>query len=84
MPPPAQHPAARRAGQLPARQLPFDHIPVTVYREHDASKRQLSGPPQSFAKDHGEGRALSDLLTVLAHPEKRQPSTLPMSLSQRQ
>ena len=67
MPPPAQHPAAPRASQLPARQLPFDYTLVTVYREHDASKRQLSGPPQSFVKDHGEGRAFTDLLTMPAN-----------------
>ena len=58
MPPPAQHPAARRAGQLPARQLPLDQCPVTVYREHDASERQPSGPPRVLRqKDNGEGRA---------------------------
>jgi len=29
--------ASRCQQQLPARQLPFDHSPVTAYREHDAS-----------------------------------------------
>jgi hypothetical protein len=56
--PPAQHPAARRAPQLPARQLPLDHIPVTVYREHDASKRQPSGSPRASPKI--TGRAAPD------------------------
>ena len=44
LPHPGQHVPARRAGQLPARQLPLDHVPVSVYREHDASARQPGGP----------------------------------------
>src|ERR1700750_2114926 len=57
MPPPAQRPATQRAAQLPARQLPLDQCPVTVYREHDASKRQPSGPPRGHRqKDNGKGR----------------------------
>jgi hypothetical protein len=76
-PPPAQRTAARRARQLPARQLPFDHIPVTVYREHDASKRQPAGPPRGLAKDHGEGRARYDPLTVPAHAPNGNPQRPP-------
>ena len=57
--PTGQHAPARRARQLPARQLPSDHIPVSVYREHDASARQPSGPPVSGCqtKKKREGRA---------------------------
>jgi transcriptional regulator with XRE-family HTH domain len=68
-PPPAQHPAAQRALQLSLCQLPFDYTPVTVYREHDASKRQLSGPPQSFAKRSRGGPRL----IRLAHHAGTQP-----------
>jgi hypothetical protein len=53
--PPGQHAPARRAGQLPAPQLPFDHVPVSVYREHDASARQPSGPPVSGCQDEETG-----------------------------
>src|SRR5437868_1312763 len=56
MPPPAEHPTAPRAGQLPVRQLPLDQCPVTVYREHDASKRQPSGPPRGL-RQKTTGRA---------------------------
>ncbi len=56
VPPPAQHPAARRARQLPARQLPLDCIPVTVYREHDASARHPR--PSRLAAKRINGRAL--------------------------
>src|SRR4029077_19070124 len=80
MTPPAQHPAARRAPQLPAPQLPLDHIPVTVYREHDASERQPSGPPRGLAKDHREGRAQSDPLTVPAHTKKGNPEGPPNNI----
>ena len=76
MPPPAQRPATQRAAQLPARQLPLDHCPVTVYREHDASKRQPSGPPRGLRqKDNGEGRAKSDALTVPAPAPGCNPAT---------
>jgi hypothetical protein len=77
MTPPARHPAARRARQLPACQLPPGHNLVTVYREHDASKRQPSGPPRGLAKDHGEGRAISDPPTVPAQTKKGNPAGLP-------
>ena len=53
VPPPAQHPAARRARQLPARQLPLDLIPVTVYREHDASARHPAALPRASPKVTG-------------------------------
>jgi hypothetical protein len=76
MPPPAQRPATQRAAQLPARQLPLDHCPVTVYREHDASKRQPSGPPRGLRqKDNGEGRATSDAPTVPAPAPGCNPAT---------
>src|SRR5487761_1280331 len=76
MPPPAQRPATQRAAQLPARQLPLDHCPVTVYREHDASKRQPSGPPRGLRqKDNGEGRAKSDAPTVPAPAPGCNPAT---------
>src|SRR5271166_1461253 len=76
MPPPAQRPATQRAAQLPARQLPLDQCPVTVYREHDASKRQPSGPPRGLRqKDNGEGRAKSDAPTVPAPAPGCNPAT---------
>src|SRR5487761_1288993 len=76
MPPPAQRPATQRAAQLPARQLPLDHCPVTVYREHDASKRQPRGPPRGLRqKDNGEGRAKSDAPTVPARAPGCNPAT---------
>ena len=52
-------PAPRRTTGTPAPrpQLPFDHIPVTVYREHDASARQPSGPPRSPVAKRRNGRA---------------------------
>ena len=63
-------------GQLPARQLPFDNAPVTVYREHDASKRQPRRPsPELRQKDHGEGRASSELLTLPARAARALPAT---------
>src|SRR5436309_2791661 len=48
--PAPEDPAARRARQFPAPQLPLDYIPVTVYREQDASKRQPAAFPGNFAK----------------------------------
>src|SRR5271165_5088723 len=76
MPPPAQPPPPQRAAQLPARQRPLDQCPVTVYREHDASKRQPSGPPRGLRqKDNGEGRAKSDAPTVPAPAPGCNPAT---------
>ena len=42
VPPAPEHPAARRARQLPVSQLPLDYIPVTVYREHDHGFSQVT------------------------------------------
>ena len=66
---------ARRAGQLPAPQLPFDDIPVSVYREHDASERQPSGPPVSGCQTERSGRAapITDVITVPSHTKKDNP-----------
>ena len=76
VPPAAQHPAARRAPQLPARQLPPDRTRITVYREHDASKRQPSGPPQSFAKKI-TGRAAPDPTCSPCRPAPRKTTPSP-------
>jgi hypothetical protein len=75
VPPPAQHPAARRARQFPARQQPLDLIPVTVYREHDASARHPAALPGASPKDHGEGRTTTDPLTVQPGRPARNPAT---------
>jgi len=57
VPPAPEHPAVRRARQLRVRQPPLDYIPVTIYREHDASERQPAAFPGYFARrSHGEGR----------------------------
>ena len=85
VPLPAQHPAAQRARQLPARQLPFDHVPVTVYREHDASKRQPSGPPASAAKrKSGRAAPITDVITVPSHTKKDNPKGCPQPHPHRQ
>ena len=77
VPPPAQHPAARRAAQLPRQQLPFDYTPVTVYREHDASKRPPAALPSRCQTKEQEGRTVSNVLTVPSHTKKDNPSGLP-------
>lgn len=82
VPPRPQHPAARRARQLPARQLPLDHTPVTVYREHDASKRQPAAFPGYFAKrSHGEGRIRLRRDHRAAAHEKGQPERAALTTS---
>ena len=80
--PPGQHAPARRAGQLPVPQLPLDHVPVSVYREHDASARQPSGPPVSGCQDEeAEGRAhVRRDHRAVAH-EKGQPEGCPRTPS---
>ena len=76
--PAPEHPAARRARQLPVPQLPLDYIPVTVYREHDASKRQPAAFPGYLAKDHtGRAAPISDVITVPSHTKKDNPEGLP-------
>jgi hypothetical protein len=78
VPPAPEHPAARRARQLPVPQLPLDCIPVTVYREHDASKRQPAAFPGYLAKDHtGRAAPISDVITVPSHTKKDNPKGLP-------
>ena len=78
VPPAAEHPAAQRARQLPAPQLPLDYIPVTVYREHDASKRHPAAFPGYLAKDHtGRAAPVSDVITVPSHTKKDNPKGLP-------
>ena len=73
VPPPAQHPAARRAAQLPRQQLPFDYTPVTVYREHDASKRPPAALPSRCQTKEQEGRTrLRRAHRAVAH-QKGQP-----------
>jgi hypothetical protein len=85
VPPAPEHPAARRARQLPAPQLPLDYIPVTVYREHDASKRQPAAFPGYLAKDHtGRAAPVSDVITVPSHTKKDNPEGLPSPHPQRQ
>jgi hypothetical protein len=77
VPPPPEHPAARRARQLPVPQLPLDYIPVTVYREHDASKRQPAAFPGHLAKDHtGRAAPIPDVITVPSHTKKDNPEEL--------
>src|SRR5439155_19459569 len=74
--PPGQHAPARRAGQLPVSQLPFDHVPVSVYREHDASARQPSGPPVSGCQTkrrNGRAAPITDVITVPSHTKKDNP-----------
>ena len=76
LPPPGQHAPARRAGQLPVSQLPFDHVPVSVYREHDASARQPSGPPVSGCQTkrrNGRAAPITDVITVPSHTKKDNP-----------
>ena len=71
-------PAAQRARQLPAAQLTLDYIPVTVYREHDASKRQPAAFPGYLAKDHtGRAAPIPDVITVPPHTKKDNPEGLP-------
>ena len=78
VPPAPEHPAARRARQLPVPQLPLDYIPVTVYREHDASKRQPAAFPGHFAKDHtGRAAPIPDVITVPSHTKKDNPEGPP-------
>ena len=78
LPPAAKNPAARRARQLPVPQLPLDYIPVTVYREHDASKRQPAAFPGYLAKDHtGRAAPIPDVITVPPHTKKDNPEGLP-------
>jgi hypothetical protein len=78
VPPAPEHPAARRARQLPGPQLPLDYIPVTVYREHDASKRQPAAFPGYLAKDHtGRAAPIPDVITVPSHTKKDNPEELP-------
>jgi hypothetical protein len=85
VPPAPEHPAARRARQLPAPQLPLDYIPVTVYREHDASKRQPAAFPGYLAKDHtGRAAPIPDVITVPSHTKKDNPEGLPSPHPQRQ
>src|SRR5271165_7334876 len=80
VPPPAQHAPARRARQLPARQLPFDHSPVTVYREHDASARHPR--PSRLAAKRRSGRAapVTDVITVPSHTKKDNPEGCPQPI----
>ena len=76
--PAPEHPAARRARQFPVPQLPPDCIPVTVYREHDASKRQPPAFPGHLAQDHtGRAAPISDVITVPSHTKKNNPGGLP-------
>jgi hypothetical protein len=74
VPPPPEHPAARRARQLPVPQLPLDCNPVTIYREHDASERQPAAFPGCFAKRlTGKAAPVSDVNTVPSHTKKDNP-----------
>jgi hypothetical protein len=78
VPPAPEHPAAQRARQLPAAQLTLDYIPVTVYREHDASKRQPAAFPGYLAKDRtGRAAPIPDVITVPPHTKKDNPEGLP-------
>jgi hypothetical protein len=78
VPPAPEHPAARRARQLAVSQLPFDYIPVTVYREHDASKRHPAAFPGHLAKDHtGRAAPIPDVITVPSHTKKDNLKGLP-------
>ena len=83
--PAPEDPAARRARQFPAPQLPLDYIPVTVYREQDASKRQPAAFPGYLAKDHtGRAAPVSDVITVPSHTKKDNPEGLPSPHPQHQ
>jgi hypothetical protein len=78
VPPAPEHPAARRARQLPVPQLPLDYTTVTVYREHDASKRHPAAFPGHLAKDHtGRAAPVPDVITVPSHTKKDNPKGLP-------
>ncbi len=78
VPPATENPAARRARQLPVPQLPLDYIPVTIYREHDASERHPAAFPGYLAKDHtGRAAPIPDVITVPSHTKKDNPEELP-------
>jgi hypothetical protein len=58
---------------MPARQLTLDYIPVTIYREHDASKRQPAALPSRCQTKKREGRTrLRRAHRAVAH-QKGQP-----------
>ena len=77
-PQPPSTPPHNGHASSPLAQLPFDYIPVTVYREHDASKRQPAAFPGYLAKDHtGRAAPVSDVITVPSHTKKDNPEGLP-------
>ena len=82
VPPPGQHAPARRACQLPASQLPLDRVPVSVYREHDASNQLTQRRSVSGCQDEEAGGPHPDRRDhrAVAH-EKGQPEGCPQTPS---
>src|ERR1700751_402509 len=78
-PPPPHPPAAPRAVQLPSCQLPLDHAPITIYREHDASARHSAASPRGLRqRQRGEAAPHPTPLTVPALPPHGNPDTPPV------
>ena len=61
-----------------------DYIPVTVYREHDASARHPRPSRLRSQTKKREGRTHADVITVPSHTKKDNPARLPSAHPQRQ